>query len=84
MGYLYTAVWFAIAAYLFFTAICRNRTPILFILGGFVTFLGIWELINTLTEADMKAGVYGWIYRGVAFVVLIFCFIWYFRSRRGD
>ena len=73
-----------IAAYLLYSAIKRYRKPILFLLTGFVIFLGIWELVNTLTAVDMKNGVYGWIYRGVALVVLVMCLIWYFwlRNRR--
>ena len=81
IGYLYTAVWFILAAYLLFTAIRRYRTPILFILSGFMVFLGVWELINTLSQIDMKAGIYGWIYRGVAVVILALCLIWYFWRR---
>lgn len=82
-GYLYTAVWFGIAVYLFVTAIRRYRTPILFILSGFMVFLGVWELIDTLSEVSMKSGVYGWIYRGVALAVLIVCLLWYFLRGRG-
>ena len=84
MGYLYTAVWFAIAGYVLYTAIRRNRQPILFILSGFMVFMGIWELIDTLSAADMKSGALGWIYRGVAVLALIACLIWFFLSRRGD
>ncbi len=81
-GLLYTAVWFLLAAYLIYTTIRRYRTPLMFILSGFMVFLGIWELVNTFTPVDLKAGVYGWIYRGVALVVLVLCLVWYFLSRR--
>ena len=81
IGYLYTAVWFLIAAYLIYTAVRRYRKPVLFLLAGFVVFLGVWELLNTLLPIDMKNGVYGWIYRGVALVVLVMCLIWYFWLR---
>ena len=80
-GWLYTVVWLLIAAYLIFMTITRYRKPVMFILSGFVVFLAVWELINTLTAVDMKAGVYGWIYRGVAAVVLILCLVWYFWQR---
>ena len=82
-GYLAAAVWLLISGYLLFTAIRRERTPILFILSGFMAFMGVWELINMLTEVNMKAGIYGWIYRGVALLALILCFFWFFRSRRN-
>ena len=84
MGYVYAAVWFIIAVYLFWTAIRRDRTPILFILSGFMVFMSVWELIDTISDVNMKAGVYGWIYRGAALVALIRCFIWFFKSRRGN
>ena len=84
MGYLYAVVWLLIAGYLLFTAIRRNRTPILFILSGFMLFLAVWELVDTLSPADMKAGGFGWIYRGVAVVALVLCLIWFFLSRRGE
>lgn len=83
MGYLYTVVWFLIAGYLLYTAIRRNRTPILFILSGFMVFLGVWELIDTINDVNMKAGTYGWIYRGVALVALIACLVWMVLSRRN-
>ena len=83
MGYLYTVVWFLIAGYLLYNAIRRNRTPILFILSGFMVFLGVWELIDTISDVNMKAGTYGWIYRGVALVALIACLVWMVLSRRN-
>lgn len=84
MGYLYTVVWFLLAAYLIYTTITRYRKPIMFILSGFMVFLGVWELVNTFTEFDMKSGVYGWIYRGVAAVILVLCLIWYFWLRNKE
>ena len=84
MGWLYVAVWFALAAYLIYTCIRRYRTPIMYILSGFMVFLGIWELANVLTATDLKTGVFGWIYRGVALVVLVLCLIWYFVLRNRN
>ena len=80
--YLAVALWFILAGYILFTAIRRNRTPILFFLSGFLIFLGVWELIDALNPIDMKAGAYGWIYRGVGIAALVVCLIWFFISRR--
>ena len=82
--YLAVVLWFALAGYILFTAIRRSRTPILFFLSGFLVFLGVWELIDALNEADLKAGVYGWIYRGVGLAALIVCLVWFFMSRRRN
>ena len=46
-------------------------------------FLSVWELIDVMSDVNMKTGTYGWIYRGVALLALIACFVWFFRSRRG-
>ncbi|HBE14813.1 MAG TPA: hypothetical protein DCY72_00990 [Ruminococcaceae bacterium] len=83
-GYLYTAIWFLLAAYLIYVTLTRYRKPMMFVLSGFMVFLGVWELVNTLTPIDLKSGVYGWIYRGVALVVLVLCLIWYFVMRNRD
>ena len=83
MGWLYTVVWFLIAGYILYTYITRERSPILLILSGFLVFLGVWELIDVMSDVNMKTGTYGWIYRGVALLALIACFVWFFRSRRG-
>ena len=83
-GFLFAAVWFLIAAYLVYVTVTRYRKPIMFLLSGFMVFLGVWELIDALIAADLKAGAFGWIYRGVALVVLVLCLIWYFVLRKRD
>ena len=84
MGWLYVAVWFALAAYLIYVTVRRYRTPLMFILSDFMVFLGVWELANMLTAVDLKSGAFGWIYRGVAAVVLVMCLIWCFILRHRD
>ena len=83
-GYIYTAVWLLLAAYMIYVTVKRDRTPIMFILSGFMVFLAVWELVNVLTPVDLKAGVYGWVYRGIALVVLVLCLIWYFVLRNRN
>jgi hypothetical protein len=83
-GYIYTAVWLLLAAYMIYVTVKRYRTPIMFILSGFMVFLAVWEFVNVLTPVDLKAGVYGWVYRGIALVVLVLCLIWYFVLRNRN
>lgn len=83
-GYIYTVVWLLLAAYMIYVTVKRYRTPIMFILSGFMVFLAVWELVNVLTPVDLKAGVYGWVYRGIALVVLVLCLIWYFVLRNRN
>ena len=83
-GYIYTAVWLLLAAYMIYVTVKRYRTPIMFILSGFMVFLAVWELVNVLTPVDLKAGVDGWSCRGIALVVLVLCLIWYFVLRNRN
>lgn len=80
-GYLYAAIWFILAAYLFYTAIREDR--FFFVLSGFFVFLGAWATANELIKTDLMAGAYGWIYRGAAVIVLILCAVKYYRYKKN-
>ena len=81
-SYIYVVLWYILAAYLFYMAFRESR--FFFVLAGFFAFLGTWALVDIFTKTDLMAGVYGWIYRGVAIVVLIICVIrYYFSKKRG-
>lgn len=79
-SYVYVALWYILAAYLFYIAVKESR--FFFVLSGFFIFLGTWALVDVFIETDLMGGVYGWIYRGVAIVVLIVCAVWYYLSRK--
>jgi len=79
-SYIYVILWYVLAAYLFYWAIKESR--FLFILSGFFIFLGTWALVDIFVETDLMAGVWGWIYRGVAILVLILCIIRYYLSKK--
>jgi len=80
-GWLFVALWFILAGYLFFQAIKENR--IYFLPVIFFIFLGAWALADQLTAVDLMSGVYGWIYRGVAMVVLVVCGVWYYFYKKN-
>ncbi len=80
-GYVYAAMWLVIAIYLFYTALKNSK--FFFVLSGFFLFLGGWYLADELLAVDLFAGVYSYIYRGVAIVVLIACAIAYMRYRKS-
>ena len=80
-GYIYAAVWFILAAYLFYVAVKESR--FFFIVAPFFVFLGVWALANELVETDLMSGVYGWIYRGTAMIMLIVCAVKYYLTRKG-
>lgn len=80
-GYLYAAVWFVLAVYLFSVAVRESR--FFFLLSAFFVFLGVWALVDELIEPDLMAGVYGWIYRGTAIVVLIICIVRYYFYKKN-
>lgn len=86
-GYIYAVVWLAIAVYLFFYAFKSHK--ILFFLSGYFLFMSGWYLTNELiTTVNLFEGIYSWIFKGVALVVLIVCAIVYAvhkkRKSAGD
>ena len=82
-GYIFAAVWFALAAYLAYQGFKAERFFLL--LAVFFAFLGGWAVADIISPADLMAGVYGWIYRGVAAVMLIVCaFRYYLSHKRGQ
>ena len=69
MGYLYSALWFIVAAVLLIRF--RKESAVVYILSGYFAFAGVWWLADQLAEADMLSGIYGWILRIVSAVMLI-------------
>lgn len=80
-GYIYAALWLIIAVYLFFYAFKSHK--FLFFLSGYFLFMSGWYLTNQLlTEVNLFSGMYSWIFRGIALVVLIICVLVYFYSKK--
>lgn len=81
-GYVYTAMWFILAVYMFYLAIKNSK--FFFVLSAFFLFLSGWYLCDELlTNVDLFSGIYSWIYRGVALIVLIVCIIAYLRYKKN-
>lgn len=82
-GYIYTAVWFIVAIYMFYLAFRESK--FFFLLSAYFVFMGTWYLTNNLlTDIDLFSGIYNWIFRGVSAVVLIICAIVYFNYKRKN
>ena len=84
-GYVYAAAFLIIAVYLFIQAFKNHK--ILFLLSAYFLFMGGWYIANgMLTDINLFEGMYSWIFRGVALVVLIICAIVYviYRRNKGD
>ena len=81
-GYIFAAAWFLLAGYLFYAGFKESK--FFFFLSAFFVFLGIWALLDELLEADLMDGAFGWIYRGVALVILIVTVVYYYRSKKND
>ena len=82
MGYVYTAMWLIIGLMLVFRYGRENR--VFYFAGGFFLFMGIWWLIDTLTDLNLFADPWVWVFRGavaVALAILIFCFL---RERKKN
>lgn len=85
-GYVYAATFLIIAVYLFIQAFKNHK--ILFLLSAYFLFMGGWYLTNELlTGINLFEGMYSWIFRGVALVVLIICaivYVIYQRNKQDD
>ena len=79
-GYIWAVLWFVLAAYLFYMGFKRSKT--FFIAAPFFVFLGGWALADIFLEQNLMEGIYGWIYRGVALVVLVIYLAVYFKYKR--
>lgn len=79
-SYIYVVLWYILAAYLFYAALKDSR--FFFVLSGFFVFLGTWALVDIIIETDLMSGVYGWIYRGAAILVLILCAVKYYLTKK--
>ena len=80
-GYVYTVMWFILAVYMFYLSF--KHTKFFFVLSAFFLFLSGWYLCDELiVGVDLFSGVYSWIYRGVALVVLIICVIAYLKYKK--
>ena len=80
-SYLYVVLWYVLAAYLVYWALKESR--FFFVPAAFFVFLGSWALADILIETDLMSGVWGWIYRSAALIVLIICAVKYYSSKRN-
>lgn len=80
-GYIYSAMWFIIAVYLFCQAF--KQTKFFFFLSAFFLYMAGWYLTDTiLTNVNLFEGTYVIIFRSVAGVVLVVSVIAYIRYRK--
>jgi hypothetical protein len=75
------ALWLILAAVMVYYAFKVHR--FLFVPAFFFLFLGGWGLADMLSPVDLMAGVWLWIYRGVAVAALIICGLRYWLYRRN-
>lgn len=79
MNYLYSGLWFVVAVLLFVRF--RKEGKVIYLLSGYFVFMGVWWLADAIMAVDLMSGVYGWILRGVSFVVILILLLMYFRSK---
>jgi len=81
-GYIYSAMWFIIAVYLFYQAF--KQTKFFFFLSAFFLYMAGWYLTDTiLTNVNLFEGTYVVIFRCVAGFVLVISLIAYIRYKRA-
>ena len=81
-GYIYSAMWFIIAVYLFFFSF--KQTKFFFFLSAFFLYMAGWYLTDTiLTDVNLFEGTYVIIFRSVAGIVLVASAIAYIRYKKA-
>lgn len=70
MSYVYAAMWFIVGFILIFRMAKENK--IFYGAGAFFLFLGGWWLADTISPLDLFTGLWGWIFRGITVVALLF------------
>lgn len=80
MSYVYAGLFFAVALLMFFRLGRENK--VFYLAGALFLFMGAWWLFDALLDVDLFHGVWGWVFRGVMALALIF-FVWvYWRERK--
>ena len=80
MEYVYTVLWFMMAALLY--SKFKSEGKIVYILSGYFVFAGIWWLANQFVAADLMTGTYGMIFRGVSVIALVVLILAYIEQKR--
>ncbi len=82
MAYVYTGIWFLVGLILITRMGKENK--IFYAAGGFFLFLGGWWLADILLEADLMAGPWSWVLRGVSAVMLVILGAFYMKNYRAE
>ena len=83
MQYVYSVMWFVMAMMLIFKFSKENK--IFYLAGALFLVFGFWWLFDAiLTEVNLFAGLYGWIFKGIIAVVLIIITIFYINYRKNN
>lgn len=77
---MYLVLWAGLGLYCFFYA--KKISPILYILGGFFTFMFGWYFVNDLITVDLFAGVYSIVFRSICAAFLVLVVILYIMIKR--
>ncbi|HEX3039660.1 MAG TPA: hypothetical protein VHP54_05150 [Caproiciproducens sp.] len=83
MTYVYAAMWFAVGLILIFRMGRENR--IFYAAGAFFFLLGGWWLANAIFPgANLFAGIWGWVLRGITAVALVLMCVVFYRETQKE
>jgi len=82
LTYVYAAMWFAVALILIFRMGKENR--IFYVAGAFFILLGGWWLADAVLPANLFAGVWGWVLRGVTAAALVLMCLAFYKETKKD
>lgn len=80
MGYVYAVLWLVVGMILIFKMGRENKA--FYVVGGYFLFWGIWQALNEILDVNLYDGIYGWIHKGIAIVVLGVCILVVYTERK--
>lgn len=82
MTLVYAVMWLLIAVFLFSMGFKEGK--FYFIFSVYFLFNAVWWCVSYFVSTDMFHGAFGWIFRGVTAVFLLFgCIYYYFYRKNG-
>ncbi len=84
MPFIYGAMWLIICVGIFYVGRKNNYGAVTGIASVMFLFMGIWWIIDGfLPKADLLSGTYGWIFRIIIAVFVLFIILFYLRFKKN-
>jgi hypothetical protein len=85
MPYIYSVMWFVIGFALLYIGRKNSYGYSPIVAGAMFLFMGAWWLIDALLPSyDLLSGTYGWIFRIIILIFVVFMIIFYLKFKKDS